>query len=106
MKTVLLLTLFLSTLWADFYLVNGNERIKMKEIGSGKIDFSTLASIPAAERSNESVTALAVQEDINHKHLNFRTATISLKQSNISLKEYTSVGANAQEAIITFGNNV
>jgi len=76
----------------------------MKEISSGKIDFSTLASIPAAERSNESVTALSVQEDINHKHLNFRTATIALKQNNTSLTEHTSAGANAQETIITFGN--
>jgi len=89
MKTLLLLTLFYSMIFADFFVVNGNQKVKMSPLKTGKIDFSTFKTIAFIERGNEELHALAQEPEFNHRHLNFRISTIGLTQSNYYLTEWS-----------------
>jgi len=89
LKILLFLALLLHTLWGDFYVVSGTEEIRMTELPNGKIDFTELSSIPFVSGSGKSITVRSVNEDLNNRHLNFRTASIALLQRNYVLTEYT-----------------
>ena len=89
MKTVLLSLLLCQLLWSDFYVVSGKEDIRMQELSSGKIDFSQLSSIPFISASDKTISVRSINEDINSKHLNFRTSSIDLTQQNYVLTEFT-----------------
>lgn len=104
MRIFLLILLITGMLQADFFLLDGNRRIRMQEIKSGKIDFSSLALLPAVERRNTRLMAASNKEGFNHKHLNFRLASIDLLQENTSLNEYSTEALKAGEFTISFGD--
>lgn len=97
MRFITLLTLFFAFLWSDFYILSGEKKVKMTEFETGKIDFALLNDFPSIERGNDEIHAMGENIDLNHKHLNFRLATLDLQQSNTSLTEYSQKAADASE---------
>lgn len=89
MRFVLLLGLFLSQLSADFYIVSGQERVKLAPMPSGKIDFKTLNALPQLRNYDKELYLESVDEALNHRHANTRFATIGLTQYNYTVTEYT-----------------
>jgi len=93
-----LLGLFLSvSLFADFYIVNGLEKVKMTELESGVIDFAMFKDIAHVKRSDKELHAYGKEIAFNHRHLNFRLATISLKQQNYTITEWSQKAQNASD---------
>lgn len=93
---ILFLFTFIS-LWSDFYIVSGEKKVKMTEFETGKIDFALLKDFASIDRGNDEIHAMGENIAFNHKHLNFRLATIDLQQSNTSLTEYSQKAADASE---------
>lgn len=104
MRVFLIVLLMAGILQADFFILDGGKRVRMQETNSGKIDFSLLASLPAVERRNTQLKAATNEEGFNHKHLNFRLASIDLHQKNITLNEYSTEASKAGEFNISFGD--
>lgn len=103
MRLLLLTALLISAVWGDFYIVNGTEQVRMKELPDGRIDFAALARIPAITKPEKGLHARSDAAGFNHKHLNFRTATIDLRQTNVVLTEYSSKPEGAGYHEIRFG---
>ncbi len=101
---LLFLIMLTTLLQADFYLLDGDKPTKMQKIESGKIDLSTFSTIAAMERKSKTLKAMSDEEGFNHKHLNFRLATISMLQENTTLDEYSTKGDKSGEFIISFGD--
>jgi hypothetical protein len=104
MRGFLIAALLATAAWGDFYIVNGDEQVKMREITSGKIDFSALAQIPAVRKPKKGLHARSDTEGFNHKHLNFRTATVNLRQTNVVLTEYSAASERPGSYDIRFGD--
>ena len=99
----LLVTLLLGApLLADFFILTGKEPVRMVERPSGKVDFSRLNELPVIAPS-KSITAMSDDPAVNNKHFNFRTATLALLQSNVSLDEYSSAAEQGNRLAIRFG---
>jgi hypothetical protein len=106
MRLFLLSVLLVNAVWADFYIINGNEQVRMKELPGGKVDFSVLAQLPVLKKPEKGLYARSDTEAFNHKHLNFRTATINLRQTNVVLTEYSSESEIPGVYDIRFGDVV
>ena len=105
MKALFLLMLFLSSIFADFYIVNGNEKVKMSSLQTGKIDFSTFRTIAHIKRGNDKLHAFGKEIAFNHRHLNFRLATIGLTQTNYTITEFSQKAQESSDAYyIDFDN--
>ena len=89
MRFILLLTLLLSSIFADFYIVSGDKKIKMSSLETGKIDFATFDKISSVNRGNEELHAFGEEIAFNHRHLNFRLATIGITQTNYTITEWS-----------------
>ena len=89
MRLLLLATLLFSSIFADFYIVNGDQKVKMSSLVTGKIDFSTFNTISKVHRGNDELHAFGDEIAFNHRHLNFRLATIGLIQSNYTITEWS-----------------
>ncbi|DAB31087.1 MAG TPA: hypothetical protein CFH84_00500 [Sulfurimonas sp. UBA12504] len=95
---VFLLGLFLSvSLFADFYIINGSEKVKMSTLETGVIDFATFKDIAHVKRSDAKLHAYGKEIAFNHKHLNFRLVTIALKQQNYTISEWSQKAQNASD---------
>ncbi len=101
----LLFAIMIATLLqADFYLLDDDDRIRMQEVESGEVDLSTFSKIPAVERENRVLKAMSDEEGFNHKHLDFRLATIAMSQENTTLDQYSTKSAITGEFDIDFGD--
>ncbi len=89
MKGLLFLALLFSFAFGDFFIVSGNKKVKMTPLETGKIDFSTFSQIAHIYRGNNELHAISDEAAFNHRHLNFRLATIGLTQSNYSITEWS-----------------
>jgi len=89
MRLLLLLALFIVNLWGDFYLVSGDQKVKLAPMPNGKIDFSRLSTLPQLKNYDKSLYLESVDEDLNHRHANTRFATIGVTQYNYTVTEYT-----------------
>lgn len=93
------------SLFADFYIVNGTQKVKMSPLITGAIDFSTFKDIAKIERDNTELHAYGKEVAFNHRHLNFRLATIALPQRNYSITEWTQKAQEkSDEYYINFDN--
>jgi hypothetical protein len=103
---VLFLALFFSlTLFGDFYIVSGTQKVKMTPLQTGVIDFSTFAEIAKIQRGNSELHAYGEEIAFNHKHLNFRLAAITLPQTNYTIGEWSQKAQNkSDEYYINFNN--
>lgn len=101
---LLFLIMLATLLQAEFYLLDGDKRIQMQKIESGKIDLSTFSTLPAVERKSRELKAMSDEKGFNHKHLNFRLATISMLQENTTLDEYSTKSEKSGEFAISFGD--
>ncbi|MBA3025931.1 MAG: hypothetical protein FP820_05910 [Sulfurimonas sp.] len=97
MKFLLLALLFSVTLCADFYIVNGSQKVKMTPLSTGAIDFSTFKDIAKIQRNNSELHAYGEEVAFNHRHLNFRLATISLNQENYTMTEWSKKAENKSD---------
>ncbi|MBU1216872.1 hypothetical protein KJ870_08690 [bacterium] len=97
MKFLLLALLFSATLCADFYIVNGSQKVKMTPLSTGAIDFSTFKDIAKIQRNNSELHAYGEEVAFNHRHLNFRLATISLNQENYTMTEWSKKAENKSD---------
>lgn len=105
MKLLLLSLLLSLTLFADFFIVNGSQKVKMTSLDTGVIDFSTFKNIAKIKRDNTELHAYGEEVAFNHRHLNFRLATIALPQRNYSITEWTQKAENASDEYhINFDN--
>jgi hypothetical protein len=102
MRYLLAELLIWSPLLADFYILTKEQSIKMVERSSGKVDFSRLHELPVITPS-KAIEAMSDDVGVNSKHFNFRTATLALQQSNVSLDEYSSVTDQGEKVAIRFG---
>lgn len=98
MKIVFLISLLFGVVFGDFFIVSGNQKVKMTPLSTGKIDFATFDTIATIERGNNELHAMGEEVAFNHKHLNFRLSTIDLTQTNYSLGEWSK---QAQESANT-----
>ncbi|MBU1659675.1 hypothetical protein KKG72_11600 [bacterium] len=89
MRVLVFLTLFFSFVFADFFIVSEDKKVKMTSLATGKIDFSTFSAIAKVERGNKELHAMGDEIAFNHRHLNFRLATIDLVQSNYTITEWS-----------------
>jgi hypothetical protein len=104
-KLLLLALLFSVTLFADFYIVNGTQKVKMTTLSTGVIDFSTFKNIAKIQRDNTELHAYGEEVAFNHRHLNFRLATIALPQRNYSITEWSQKAQDkSDEYYIDFDN--
>jgi hypothetical protein len=93
------------SLFADFYVVNGTQKVKMTPLTTGVIDFSTFKDIAKIQRDNAELHAYGKEVAFNHRHLNFRLATIALPQRNYSITEWSKKAQNkSDEYYINFDN--
>jgi hypothetical protein len=96
-KLLFLALLLGVTLFADFYIVNGSQKVKMSELSTGAIDFSTFNEIAKIQRDNTELHAYGKEVAFNHRHLNFRLATISLNQENYTITEWSQKAENKSD---------
>ena len=96
-KIVLLLVLSFSVALADFYIVNGDKKVKMTSLTTGKIDFATFNTIAHIQRGNEELHAMGDEVAFNHRHLNFRLSTIGLVQTNYTITEWSEKAKEASD---------
>jgi hypothetical protein len=96
-KFLLLALLFSVTLCADFYIVSGSQKVKMTPLSTGAIDFSTFKDIAKIQRNNSELHAYGEEVAFNHRHLNFRLATISLNQENYTMTEWSKKAENKSD---------
>lgn len=105
MKYLLLVLLVSVSLFADFYIVNGSQKVKMTPLDTGVIDFSTFNNIAKIQRENSELHAYGKEVAFNHKHLNFRLVTITLPQSNYSIGAWSQKAQDkSDEYYINFNN--
>lgn len=105
MKILFLLAFLFSSIFADFYIVNGDKKVKMTSLETGKIDFSTFKNIAYIQRANDKLHAFSEEIAFNHRHLNFRLATIGLVQLNYTLTEFSKKAKNNSDSYyIDFDN--
>jgi hypothetical protein len=104
-KLLLLLTLLIGSLFADFYIVNGDKKVKMSSLSTGKIDFSTFNTIATIERGNSELHAMGDEVALNHRYLNFRLVTIGLNQVNYTITEWSEKAKESENSYyINFDN--
>lgn len=96
-KVLFLLTLSFTSVFADFYIVNGDDRVKMSSLETGKIDFATFDKIAHIERGNDELHAQGEEVAFNHRHLNFRLATIGMVQTNYTITEWSEKAKDSSE---------
>jgi hypothetical protein len=101
MRLLLLFTLLVSQVWAEFYIVSGGERIKLAQMPSGKIDFRALNTLPQLKKYDEKLYLESKDEDLNHRHANTRFATIGLTQYNYTVTEYTEKASETKDIYTT-----
>lgn len=105
MRALFFLLLFFSSVFADFYIVNGDKKVKMTSLETGKIDFSTFNSIAHIERGNDKLHAFGKEIAFNHRHLNFRLSTIGLIQTNYTITEFSQKAQESSDSYyINFDN--
>lgn len=99
------LALLFSLALADFFVVSGDKKVEMTPLTTGKIDFSSFKDIASIERKNNELNAQGKEIAFNHRHLNFRLATIGLTQTNYSITEFSSKAEDASDTYeISFDN--
>lgn len=94
MRTFFFLLFFASALVADFYIISKDQKVKMTEFATGQIDFAWFGDFAFVHRGDDAIHAMGDEIAFNHKHLNFRIATIDIPQSNSSLTEYSQKSAD------------
>ena len=97
MRALLFCVLFATSLMADFYIISKDQKVKMTEFETGQIDFALFGDFASIDRGNDELHAMGDEVAFNHKHLNFRIATIDIPQSNTSLTEYSQKAADASD---------
>ena len=97
MKIFLLGILLSVSLFGDFFIINAKEKIKMSPLSTGVIDFSTFKDIAHVKRSDENLHAYGKEIAFNHRHLNFRLATIAIKQENYTIGEWSKKAENTSD---------
>ena len=97
MRPLLLLPFLIATLWGDFYIVSGKERVKLAPMPSGKLDFKTLDTLPQLKSYDKALYLESVDEELNHRHANTRFATIGVTQYNYTITEYTKKVSDTQD---------
>ena len=70
----------------------------MSSLETGKIDFSTFSKIAKINRGNDELHAFGEEVAFNHRHLNFRLATIGLVQTNYTITEWSEKAQDSSEA--------
>ncbi len=98
-KLIILSVIFYSSLFADFYVLSGDKKVKMTPLETGKIDFATFNTIAHINRDNNELHAQGEEVAFNHRHLNFRLSTIDLRQTNYTITEWSE---KAKEASNTY----
>lgn len=101
MRLLLLISLFFVNLWGDFYIVSGDQKVKLAPMPSGKIDFKQLNTLPQLKSYNKTLYLESVDEDLNHRHANTRFATIGLTQYNYTVTEYTEKASETKDIFHT-----
>ncbi|MBU0721436.1 hypothetical protein KJ877_08840 [bacterium] len=105
MKILFLFVSLCMMLHADFFIVNGDKKVKMGTFESGKIDFALFDTLPHISRGNDELHAMGKEIAFNHRHLNFRLATITIPQSNYTITEFSEKAKDESEAYyINFDN--
>jgi len=105
MRVLFVLGLLISMLFGDFYIVDGDKKVKMTPLETGKIDFSTFRKIAHIKRSNNELHAFGDEIAFNHRHLNFRLATIGLVQTNYTITEWSEKAKESSDSYyINFDN--
>lgn len=97
MKYFLFFLLLTSSLFADFYIISKDKKVKMTEFETGQIDFALFRDFAYIHRGDDELHAMGDEIAFNHKHLNFRIATINIPQSNTSLTEYSQKSSDASD---------
>jgi len=105
MKVLFFVLFFASSVFANFYIINGEQKVKMTSLSTGKIDFSTFGNVASVQRGNSELNAYGDEIAFNHRHLNFRLATIGLTQSNFTITEWSEkADALSEEYFINFAD--
>jgi hypothetical protein len=97
MRYFLFLFLLTGSLLADFYIISKDKKVKMTEFETGQIDFAWFGDFASIHREDDELHAMGDEIAFNHKHLNFRIATIDIPQSNTSLTEYSQKSSDASD---------
>lgn len=98
MKIFITAAFLFSFAFGDFYIVNGESKVKMSRLTTGKIDFSTFDKIAKVKRGNDELHAYGEEVAFNHRHLNFRLSTIDFKQTNYTITEWSEKAKESSES--------
>ena len=105
LKVLLALMMLSASVFADFYIVSGEKKVKMTPLKSGTVDFSTFNKIAYIERGNNELHVVGEEVAFNHRHLNFRLVTLGLKQTNYTITEWSEKAKNSSDTYyINFDN--
>lgn len=85
MRIISILTLLLSALFGDIYIVSGDTKVKMTPLTTGVVDYSTFDTIATIKRDDKGIHALAIEKDFEPRHANFRIVTLQFPQSNMTV---------------------
>jgi len=97
MRVLVALAMLMNLAFGDFFVVSGDKKVEMTSLVTGKIDFSTFKNIATIKRSSNELSAQGKEIAFNHRHLNFRLATIGLRQVNYSITEFSSKSQDASD---------
>jgi hypothetical protein len=75
----------------SFYLLIDNKKVMMKELQGEVINLETLDKLQQVKKSNFELKVYSDDISINHKHLNYRFASILKPQRNTVLTEFSSI---------------
>jgi len=105
MKFLYMLMFLVGSVYADFYIVSGDKKVKMTSFETGKLDFAIFDKMAHVNRGNEELHAMGEEIAFNHRHLNFRLATITLPQLNYTITEFSEKAKNSSDTYyINFDN--
>ncbi len=104
-KILLTLVMLSVSVFADFYIVSGEKKVKMTPLKNGTVDFSTFNKIAYIERGNNELHVVGKEVAFNHRHLNFRLVTLGLKQTNYTITQWSEKAKNSSDTYyINFDN--
>ncbi len=105
LRFLLALMILSASVFADFYIVSGEKKVKMTPLSSGDVDFSTFNTIAHIKRGNDELHVVGKEVAFNHRHLNFRLVSLGLKQTNYTITEWSEKAKNSSDTYyINFDN--
>lgn len=73
----------------DFTLISGDQKVKMSQLSSGKIEFDRLKNVASINHDNREIKIIHNGKKFNRRHLNLRTSTISVHPTYVVVDEFT-----------------